>query len=164
MLKLESVPKAVNEVLSKPRYLISFIVISFVVFLLFTLMQVYSIPGNSLEFQLSIFTAQDYILLSVLSILTSLLLLMHTYIHMKAKTSSADAGSAAIGSSSGVIAALFATAGCASCLTAVFGFLGVGTVFALVEYQWVIVSVGIAIMAISLYLTSQKLNGVCKTC
>lgn len=75
-----------------------------------------------------------------------------------------DSGSAAIGGGSAFVATLFGTVSCASRLTAVFGLLGIGTVLFLVKYQWIIVSIAIALMLISLYLTSLKLNGVCNTC
>ncbi|MBI2671420.1 hypothetical protein HYX16_00640 [Candidatus Woesearchaeota archaeon] len=73
-------------------------------------------------------------------------------------------GRTAVGGGSAVVAALFGTASCASCLVAVLGFLGIGTVFFLVEYQWFIVGLAILIMLVSLYLTSLKLNGVCNSC
>jgi len=50
----------------------------------------------------------------------------------------------------------------------IFGFLGIGTVFFLVKYQWFIAGIAILIMLVSLYFTSLKLslklNGVCDSC
>lgn len=87
---------------------------------------------------------------------------MQVFSYRQAKLYSS--GKTAVGGGSAVIAALFGTASCSSYLAGVFGFLGIGTVFFLVEYQWLIVGIAILIMLVSLYFTSLKLNGVCESC
>jgi hypothetical protein len=153
---------ASKEVLSKKNYLISFIALIFIILAVFILIPVFLIPANSLLFQLTVFTIKDYVLLTVLSILTSLIIVMQVFSYKEAKFCSS--GKTAVSGGSAIIAALFGTASCASCLVAVFGFLGIGTVFFLVEYQWFIVGIAILIMLVSLYFTSLKLNEVCTSC
>ncbi|MEM3074940.1 MAG: hypothetical protein QW727_03295 [Candidatus Pacearchaeota archaeon] len=153
---------ASKEVLSRKSYFIAFISLILLIFAVFISIPVFTIPANSFSLQLTIFTVRDYVLLAILSTLTSLLIVMQIFSYKQAKLYSA--GRTAISGGSAVVAALFGTASCASCLAAVFGFLGIGTVFFLVEYQWLIVGIAIIIMLISLYFTSLKLNGVCDIC
>lgn len=153
---------ASKNVLSSRNYLIYFIVLAIAIFSLFVAIPTFLIPANSFSFQLKVFTARDYTLLSILSILTSLLIVMQVFTYKQAKICSA--GNIATSGGSAIVAALVGTASCASCLAAAFGFLGLGTVFFLVKYQWLVVSVAIILMLISLYVTSLKLNGVCDSC
>lgn len=130
-------------------------------FFLFTLMPVLLIPGNSFLFQLKIFTTKDYVLLGILALLAAFNINLQIYAYQQAKIKS---GKAAASSSSAFLAALFGTASCAGCLTTLLGFLGVSTVLVLLKYRWVIVSITIAIVLLSLYLTTQKIEGYCKNC
>ena len=125
--------RASKQMLSKRNYLFTLIILSLVIFFIFILIPVFLIPANSLELQLTIFTIKDYVLLTILSILTSLLIVMQVFSYRQAEVCSP--GKAVFGGGSAIVAALFWTASCASCLVAVFGFLGIGTVFFLVEYQ-----------------------------
>lgn len=150
---------ASKNVLTNRNYLLSFIVLMFAIFAVFISIPVFLIPANSLSFQLTVFTIKDYLLLSVLSVLASLLITMQIFTYKQAKICSP--GNVATSSGSAIVAALFGTASCSACLAAVFGFLGLGTVFFLVEYQWFIVGVAIILILISLYFTSLRLNGVC---
>ena len=156
--------RASKQVLNERNYFITFIVLIFVIFAVFILIPVFLIPENSLFFQLTIFTIKDYVLLTILSILTSLLIVMQVFFYKQAKLYSL--GKTAVGGGSAIVAALFGTASCASCLVAVFGFLGlgIGIVLFLVKYQWIIVSIAIILMLTSIYLTSLKINGVCDSC
>jgi len=153
---------ASKEVLSRKSYLMAFIALVFIIITIFISIPIFLIPANSLLFQLTVFTIKDYLLLTVLSILTSLIIVMQVFSYKDAKFCSP--GKTAVSGGSAVVAALFGTASCSACLAAVFGFLGIGTVFFLVEYQWFIVGIAILIMLISLYFTSLKLKGFCESC
>jgi len=161
---LNQIIKASRLVLNRRNYFIAFIALVFAIFSVFIFIPVFLIPKNSLLFQLTVFTIKDYVLLTILSVLTSLLIVMQVFYYKQAKLYSL--GKTAVGGGSAIVAALFGTASCASCLAAVFGFLGlgIGIVLFLFEYQWLIVSIAIILMLISLYLTSLKLNLVCDTC
>lgn len=153
---------ASKYVLSRKNYFIAFIALIFLIFAVFVFIPVFLIPENSLLSQLTVFTIKDYVLLGVLSVLTSLLIVMQVFPYKQAKIYSS--GKTAVGGGSAIIAALFGTASCSSCLAAVFGFLGIGTVFFLIEYRWLIVGISIILISLSLYFTSLKLNGVCESC
>ena len=161
-MKINHIINASKQVLSRRNYLILFIALIFIILAVFISIPVFLIPANSLLFQLTVFTTKDYILLTILSVLTSLIIVMQIFSYKQATLYSS--GRTAIGGGSAIVAALFGTASCSACLAAVFGFLGIGTVFFLVEYQWFIVGIAILIMLVSLYFTSLKLNGVCNSC
>ncbi len=161
-MKINHIINASKQVLSRRNYLILFIALIFIILAVFISIPVFLIPVNSLLFQLTVFTTKDYILLTILSVLTSLIIVMQIFSYKQAKLYSS--GRTAIGGGSAIVAALFGTASCSACLAAVFGFLGIGTVLFLVEYQWFIVGIAILIMLVSLYFTSLKLNGVCDSC
>lgn len=149
------------------RYLFGFLVATFAMFWLMLYIPIRTIPGNDLAFQLSILTPKDWFLFIALPALTALSIVMNVYILNK-KRSTQDSvvmvGQGGTGFLSGIIASVFGTATCASCIASFFGFLGVGGVLFLVEHRTVITTLAIILMFISLYFTSRKVLGVCKTC
>lgn len=158
---------ASKEVLYKKLYFFGFLVLIPLVFSLFVIIPVKTIAGNSLEFQLSIFTQRNYVLLSILSLLTSLFLIMQIFIFKNAldsKTKLSSLGKGSVGGYAAVVASVFGTASCGACLFALFGFLGANTLFFLIEHQWYVVSGAILILLISIYFLCKKVNGVCESC
>jgi len=158
---------AIKTILSEKRYLLSFLALVPLIFPFFVYIPVRSIPGNSLKFQLSIFSQRDYILTALFSILASIFLIMQVFVLRNKSTSRtvlASIGSGGIGGYVATIGAIFGTAACASCLFAIVGFLGASTVFTLLKYQWYVVSSAIVILLISIYFLSKKVNGICESC
>ena len=158
---------ASRQVLSKRLYLFGFLVLIPIAFLIFVLIPVKTIPGNSLDFQLGIFTERDYIILGILSILVSLFLTMQIFIFRNAlstKDRVTSLGSSGAGGYVAAVGSLFATAACGSCLFALFGFLGFSTLIFLLEHQWYILGGAIILLLIALYFASRKINGICGTC
>jgi hypothetical protein len=158
---------AIKIVLSKKWYLFSFLALVPLTFLFFVYIPVKTIPGNSLEFQLSIFSQRDYILTALFSTLVSIFLIMQVFVLRNKSTSRtvlASIGSGSIGGYVATIGAIFGTAACASCLFAIVGFLGASTIFTLLQYQWYVVSGAIVILLISIYFLSKKVNGICESC
>ena len=148
-------------VFSKKKYwlvmLISFIIVS----ALFILIPVFTTPGNTIEFQLSVFKTTDYIIIVLLSFLTSLLMTMQVYLWDKNRV---EAKKLLLGGTSSITALIVGTAACSSCLAAFFGFLGIGAVLFIAENQWPIFFLSSSLLLISIYLTSKKIKGVCETC
>lgn len=158
---------AVKTVLSKKWYLLGFLALTPLIFYLFVLIPVKTIPGNDFIFQLSIFSTRDYILTTFLSILLSLFLVMQLFIIRNATSKKGvltSIGSGGVGGYVATVGAIFGTAACSSCLFAILGFLGVSTVLTLLQYQWHIVSGAIFILLLSIYFLSKKVNGICDTC
>jgi len=132
--------------------LITFLLITIGMFAIFLLIPVISIPGNSIPFQFSIWKVKDYLVLIPMSLLISLLFTMQLYAFKLKK-----AGKCVVGGYSGVVAGVFGTASCASCVAAIFGFLGAGAVFTLIQYQWYVVSIALALVLVSLFLAARDI-------
>lgn len=158
---------ASKTVLSNKMYLLGFLALVLLMFLFFIYIPVKAIPGNSLKFQLAIFSQRDYLLTALFSILVSIFLIMQLFVLRNKSTSKtvlASVSSGGIGGYIATIGAIFGTAACGSCLFAIVGFLGASTVFTLLKYQWYVVSGAIVILLISIYFLSKKVNGICDLC
>lgn len=158
---------AIKLVLRNKNYLAGFIVLSLAIFWLFIYIPVKNIPGNDFTFQLSIMTLQDKLLSGLLSVLVSLSLVMNVYafkLKRSAKVGISMVGQGGGGLFSGIVASVFGTATCAVCVSSLFGFLGTGGVLFLLEYRTQIVLASIVLLLISLYFTSAKVLGICKSC
>lgn len=154
-------------VLSKKTYLLGFLVLVPIMFLFFVYIPVKTIPGNNLNFQLSIFTTRDYILTTIFSLLFSLFLTMQIFVIRNAidkKNILTSVGAGGIGGYVATVGAIFGTVACGSCLFAIIGFLGASTVFTLLKYQWYVVSGAILVLLVSIYFLSKKVNGICESC
>lgn len=149
--------------MSEKKYFLVFIILIFALFFIFTLIPVKTIPANTFKFQLSIFTNADYVLMTVLTILSSLLITTQIYTHRLRK---AIIGGTGIGGAGGVLAAIIGTATCASCLAPLFALFGIGfggVVFVL-NFRFHFVAVMILLMLTAIYLTARKINKVCASC
>jgi len=158
---------ATKTVLQQKQYLLLFILLSLVIFFLFILIPVITIPGNTLAFQLSIFTHKDYAFLIIFAFLISLVITMQIFIFYRNKNIKerlGNAGVGVVGGYSGFIAAVLATASCSSCIAALLGFLGTGAVLFVVENRWLFVAFAIGSMLISLYFMARKINKTCGLC
>lgn len=154
-------------VLDDRKFVRLFLVLSAAFFGLFLYIPIRSIPGNSLEMQLSISRFQDLFLLAILSFLTSLSIIMNIYM-LKNKSGKSPGlhlvGQAGIGGMSGIIASMFGTLTCGLCITSILSFLSATSIVFLIQNKDLITVAAIILMFISLYITSRKLLGFCKEC
>lgn len=154
-------------VFSDKRYLFGFLVVTFAMFWLLLYIPIRTIPGNDLAFQISILTPKDWLLFTILPILTALSIVMNIYIlknKASARAGAVMAGQGGTGFFSGIIASVFGTATCASCVATIFGFLGVGGVLFLLQYRTYITAAAIILLLISLYFTSKRVLNACESC
>lgn len=164
---MKEIANATKILLSKRGYLVTFFVLAPLSFLLFIFLQVWTIPGNSLSFQLQVLTFSNDILLGILSILVAVFVTMQAFIFRNAysaQTKLASVGKGGTVGYLGVFAAVLGTATCASCLIVLFGFLGFGGIVFLLKNQPYVVSLSIIILLASIYFSSRKVNGVCENC
>ncbi|MBI2010674.1 MAG: hypothetical protein HYS89_00310 [Candidatus Colwellbacteria bacterium] len=154
----------IREPLKRPNYILLFFGLFLVMFILFVLIPVWAVPGNTLAIQLDIFTSRDYLVLILLSSLPSLFIVMQTYVMREIKR--IGSASTAIGGGLGALfAGIAGTAFCASCLAPLFAFFGIGfggVVFVL-SYRWYFIVIITLLMLIAIYLTARKINKIC-TC
>ena len=155
---------AIRMVLGDTSYLLGFFLLIGLFVWLFFYIPVRNIPGNDFAFQLSIMSPKDIILLITLSTLTALSVVMNGYILRRQFSMRSGVGlvsQGGLGGFVGVIGSIFGTASCASCAVSLFGFLGVGSVFFLLQYRQVITVVAILLLIFSLYFTSKSVLGIC---
>lgn len=134
---------------------------------LFVLVPVWSVPGNDIAFQLSLFNLGNWILFALLAVLIALLLTMQVFVFRRAKSNAIKAkgvgnvAGGAVGAYTGILGGVFATAACSWCVAAVFGFLGTGAVLFIAQNRLWAVLVAVGIMLISLYFASKKVVDDC---
>lgn len=135
--------------------------------ILFVLVPVWSVPGNDIAFQLSLFTIGNWILFIILALFIGLLLTMQIFIFRRAKSAAikarslGNAATGAVGAYAGILGGVFATAACSWCVAALFGFLGTGAVLFIAKNQLWAVLIAIIIMLGSLYFASKKVVNDC---
>ncbi len=154
---------ASKEVLRKKGYGLIFISVAIIFFGILFFLPVFAIPGNDIKFQGNVFTINDYLIMIFLSLTIGLLISMQVY-NFKMKRSAKVAGKGILGGFSGFVVGIFGTASCASCIAVVFGFLGAGTIFFLVENQGPVVFISSLLMITSIYLTSKNILNGCEEC
>ena len=157
--------QSTKTVFSSKKYIVLFIATSIAALSLYLWFQVQAVPGNDIAFQIAITPWWGFLLWALFAIATGLLITMNVFVfknlrrvHVK------EAGGTVVGSASGFIASVFSSATCASCVSSLFGFLGFGSVLLLLEYRWHILVASIAIIAVSLYFVSKRINGECANC
>jgi len=163
--KLNYFWKASKQVLTNPKYALLFVVLTVLAFIALIFVLVVTIPGNSFEFQLSIMTIWEKLLVVLLSSLIALLFTMHVWIFKRTKK--AQVGKSAVGGTSVIAATIFGTAACSSCLAFLFGLVGISsisTIIFLLDFRWYFVLISIFLMLISIYFTSKNVVEECEDC
>ncbi len=156
---------AAEEVASNAKYLWLFVLASAFFAVLFLAYPILATPGNDLAFQLSITPWWGLLLMGFLAFATGLLVTMQAYIFRRLKALPAkETGGTIVGSISAFLANMFASASCTACVSALFGFLGLGTIIFLLNYRWEIVGASIALILVSLYFASRRIANHCRDC
>jgi len=155
----------IREPFKKMNYAYLFLASFFVFFALFVFIPVWTVAGNTLATQLEIFTARDYVVLILLSSLSSLFITMQVYV-MRQKRKIGGVSTATAGGFGALFAGIAGTAFCASCLAPLFATFGIGFggVIFVLEYRFYFVAGITLTMLIAIYLTARKINKVCTSC
>jgi len=129
----QQIKNAFRTVFTRSRsYKLWLLVLTVFFFAAYILIPVWLTPGNSIAFQLSLFQTRDYFLFAALSLLISLLVVMQLFIFKQArkgKDKIGAIGQGSIGASSALFGGMLVTTACSSCIAAIVGFLGTGSVF-----------------------------------
>lgn len=155
----------IRKPFKKTGYIFILMALFAVMLILFTLIPVWTVPGNTLATQLDIFALQDYIVLALLSSLSSLFLTLQIYV-MREKKKFRGASTAISGGVGALFAGVAGTAFCASCLAPFFAIFGIGfggVVFVL-EYRLYFVAAITIFMLIAIYLIARKIGRNCSSC
>lgn len=153
---------ALKLIFSKKRYLLSFIVLVFLIAFLDYLIPVKTIPGNSLSYQRQLMSIQDYVVVLLISILESMLLLMFYYLLKSKQTKLFTISRGNLGIISGLPALLFGLGTCSSLtIPILFGFLGSGFVMFATAYSTWVFYVSTIFLLLAIYSLSRKINVFC---
>lgn len=165
---MQNIISATIRVLKQPSFAILFVATALVFFALFVAIPVFTIPGNSFEFQLSIFRTQDYALMALLAILVGLHIAFLAFdwraIQKTKQIQKVMQGGTA--GMLGIFGAVVGTAACSSCLATLFGLIGLGTssVFFALKNQFYFLFGAIALILVSLYFTARRFRKTCDSC
>lgn len=145
---------------------ITFFLLAVALFGIMFLIPVISIPGNTIFLHSTLLVPADYIMLAAFSILSSLLLIMQFKIFDKTRQHllHGDMALSGAGVLAGIVSSLFASASCAICIGALLSFLGFSTILFLAQHRWYIMLGALALLLISLYLSSRRFNKGCEVC
>jgi hypothetical protein len=151
--------------LDSPKSWVGFIILWVLFFIIMFSIPVLNIPGNSILFQAELFHYGDYLLLIALSSLSALSLLLQ-WVAFRSTRKGAAQGAVLGGTGvlSGVISSLFASASCATCVGALFSFLGFNTVLFLAIHHWYIITIAFLLLFASIYLATRKIVMGCEVC
>lgn len=165
---MQHVLSATIRVLKQPRFTLLCIAVALIFFALFVALPIFTTPGNSFGFQLSIFRTQDFVLMSLLALLVGLntaFVALDWQQKRDARQIQKVAQGAATGTL-GIFGAVVGTAACASCLASLFGLIGLGTgsVFFVLKNQSYFLLGSLSLILVSLYFSARKINRVCTLC
>lgn len=160
-MKLANIYKSLKEVIGEGEYLFLFVLLSVMIFALYLFLP--SIGNQGASF--GVYSMQSTVLIAVLSVAVGLLFTMQIYSFRKSREFSlATSSGGFLGFVSGFAVILFSSATCVACLSVVFAFLGTGTLLTLFSYKNHIIIAGFALILISLYLISNKIQNQCELC
>lgn len=160
--RLNNIRLACCHALRTKRDWFWFVILTAGFFVLFVMIPVWTTPGDSFLFHLSILDPEVYVLMISLSVLNAMVLMFHRHIRRVQKTS-VTAGQVSSGLGA-VASGLIATIGCGACYSGVLAVFGLtGTVF-VVEHRWWFAALAgfLAIWAID--SAAQKIVGGCNKC
>lgn len=163
---MKNIYLAIKTVFKTRNYLLIFFVSAVVLFLSLVAIPLFTIPGNTVAFQLKIFTAQNYLLMAFLSVLAGLNLALSWYGFIQKKKIGSASQSVVTGTAStiaGIFAAVVGTASCLGCLVALLGLvgLGVGSALFILKNQSLFLGGAILLMLIAIYFSAKKVNKLC---
>ncbi|MEW6036603.1 MAG: hypothetical protein AB1529_08390 [Candidatus Micrarchaeota archaeon] len=161
---LGNVPAAMGRVFGAARYLLLALFLSISSFFLYVSLPVYSVPGNSYGFFFAATPPAELAAMAGLSLIMGIVFSMQIYAWRRGVKAVENAGIGFAGFISGALSGLFASATCASCISALFSFLSFSGVLFLLEHRFEISVITAVVALSSLYLTAQRIEGACASC
>lgn len=163
---LNQIILAIKTVLRGRSRQLWFGLFSGVIFAAYIVIPVWLTPYSSFDYQFSILRPKDYVLFAALALLTSLLIMMQVFLFSRSRKQekALAVGRGSAGVASALFGGILATAACASCIAAILGFLGAGSVFFVLDYRLPISIGAITLMLVALYFTGRRVHNHCEHC
>ncbi|OGK21391.1 hypothetical protein A3C23_01220 [Candidatus Roizmanbacteria bacterium RIFCSPHIGHO2_02_FULL_37_13b] len=157
--------EAVKIVFDRKRYLIGTIILTLILLYIIISIPVMVVPGNDIKFQLSIMPKVDLLIIILISLVTATSLMFNLYLLKQSDNNHSDTfGTMTTSGLAGITSSFFGTVTCLACATTILGILGVGTVAFIYQYRPILATVSLAILMMSLHLTSKKVLNLCDSC
>ncbi len=161
---LADIRTALGAVFGGWRFRALALALSLLLFAVYVSVPVFAIPGNSYGFYLKITPPYEIAAIAVLSLLMGIELTMQAYAWRHNIHRLQHAGAGIAGLVSGSAAALFSTATCASCMSALFSFIGFGGMAFMIQHRMEMMAATLALLGASFYFTSKRIAGKCASC
>ncbi len=165
--KLKSTFEAIKMTLKSRKHLL--ITIIFGLFMIGLAIYIPSLitPGNTIEFQLSLITFENALIMVLFSSLVGLSMGMHAYASDLLKRTNVnmvieEAGTGIVGMFSTMLSGPL----CASCIAIIFSAVGLGSgaaLFVLVHIKEIQI-ISLALILLSIYLAGKRVNRNCELC
>lgn len=162
---ITNVARAFATVFAKRRYWLIAIGAAAVSFILPILIPVWLIPLNTLSLQLSIMSAENYVLLTMLAIASGMLIAFNVFLFHHRRGSVVATGGAGISTLVAFVGGVITTScGCGIGLILGIVGLGAGSTFFIIANQFYIILGAFFLVLIGLYLNVRAVAGICEVC
>ncbi|GIW63745.1 MAG: hypothetical protein KatS3mg091_547 [Patescibacteria group bacterium] len=149
----------------KQKVFAGFFAILSVVFFLLSVFLPALLARQSIFIQFSILSFFDYLSFGIFAVLSSLCFVLFVYsIVNNSSVSKKAVSGAGVGVFSGLFSAVLASTTCSYCLLAIFGFLGSGFSFFLLDHRVEILFVALILLISSIFFLSKKIIDGCVDC
>ncbi len=160
MKRIKSTLDAIRLTLKSRRHLGIVIASSLFMIFLAVLIPTILIPGNTIDYQISLFTWDNILLTILFSILFGISMGLHSYAsHIRKLRKSAVGERVGTGFFS-ITGTLFASKMCPMCLSAIFSFVGLGAsaVFFVLSFRFPILIASILLVLVSIYFAGKRIK------
>ncbi len=169
MMFLQTIYSAIKTVLTSWKYKVTFAILVVVFVIAYISLPVLLIPGNTVAFQLGLYTINNFAVFLFISVITSLLVLLQFFSLHKSYKEKQNIGNTVthggVGIFSGVFGGLFASITCVPCAIGYIGISGsLGSVLLISQYQPYFIAAAGAVVLFSVYQVSRTVMGYCKSC
>ena len=157
---------ALKEVFFEKKSFLWAALVSIFFFFLYVYPPIFFTPSNSFSFFIKSTPLWAFVLLIALCVFMGILTAMHIFLWTKRRSVKAKTITAAVGASaSSIMAGLFSSATCITCVSTVFSFIlpPAGIIF-LFDYRWWITGAGTILVLMSIFTTSNHIVKGCTTC
>ncbi len=163
-MELATIPQAFGLVFEETKYKLLTVLLSFLFFFIYVSTPIFLLPGNRYSFFLSFTPWTELLATALLSVLVAVVFTMQIYSWRNKIAMAKNTGVGIISFFSASLSTIFSSATCASCVSAIFSFLGFGGVVFLIQHKTEIIGLTFIMVLASLYFTSGKIVGNCSSC